>query len=52
MIYIQEDYPKLKIVQLSDVHIDLAYKPGSKTDCGEPLCCRDGTSLYSIIFLV
>ena len=37
--------PVLKVVQLSDVHVDLAYKPGGVKDCGEPLCCREGLLL-------
>ena len=34
--------PTLKVVQLSDVHIDLQYRPGSKKECDEPVCCREG----------
>nr|XP_002130732.2 sphingomyelin phosphodiesterase-like [Ciona intestinalis] len=30
----------LKILHLSDVHIDLQYKVGSNAVCNEPLCCR------------
>lgn len=37
----QEGYPTLKVVQLSDVHIDLQYKPGTSVKCNEPLCCRE-----------
>uniref|UniRef100_H2Y9D1 Sphingomyelin phosphodiesterase n=1 Tax=Ciona savignyi TaxID=51511 RepID=H2Y9D1_CIOSA len=38
---------KLKVLQLSDIHIDLQYKPGSHSNCKEPLCCRsnDGAGL-------
>jgi len=28
------------ILHLTDVHFDTLYAAGSKTDCGEPLCCR------------
>ena len=38
----EEGLQKLRVVQLSDMHIDLAYKPGSVKNCGEPLCCREG----------
>ncbi|XP_062576027.1 sphingomyelin phosphodiesterase-like [Saccostrea cucullata] len=34
--------PKLRILHLSDLHIDPAYEIGSKVKCGEPLCCRQG----------
>lgn len=30
----------LTIVQISDIHFDPEYKPGSLADCEEPLCCR------------
>ncbi|KAK4883571.1 hypothetical protein RN001_006890 [Aquatica leii] len=29
-----------KILQLSDVHYDAFYKPGSNANCGESLCCE------------
>ncbi|XP_019613437.1 PREDICTED: sphingomyelin phosphodiesterase-like [Branchiostoma belcheri] len=32
--------PVSRVLFLSDVHVDLLYKPGANTDCGEPLCCR------------
>lgn len=32
--------PKLRILHLSDIHLDPLYKEGTNTDCGEPLCCR------------
>ncbi|XP_002119636.3 sphingomyelin phosphodiesterase [Ciona intestinalis] len=34
---------ELKVLQISDIHIDLLYKPGSAANCKEPLCCRDNT---------
>ena len=34
--------PTLRVVQISDIHMDLAYKPGAAKQCGEPLCCREG----------
>ena len=36
----QEGAPTLRILQLSDIHLDENYAVGSNTDCGEPLCCR------------
>ena len=38
----EDGLPVLKVVQLSDVHVDLKYKPGGVVNCGEPLCCREG----------
>ncbi|XP_034251962.1 sphingomyelin phosphodiesterase-like isoform X2 [Thrips palmi] len=35
--------PRLKLLQLSDTHVDPHYKEGSLADCELPLCCR-GTS--------
>uniref|UniRef100_H2Y639 Saposin B-type domain-containing protein n=1 Tax=Ciona savignyi TaxID=51511 RepID=H2Y639_CIOSA len=41
----------LKVLHLSDIHMDLKYKVGSNADCTEPLCCRtmDGGDKPSII---
>ncbi|CAF3487160.1 unnamed protein product [Rotaria socialis] len=36
------DSPKLKILHLSDIHVDFSYKPDSQADCTKPLCCREG----------
>lgn len=30
----------IKVLQLSDTHIDPQYEEGGDADCGEPLCCR------------
>ena len=30
----------LRVLQISDLHTDLKYTPGSKVNCNEPLCCR------------
>ncbi|KAK7478652.1 hypothetical protein BaRGS_00030115 [Batillaria attramentaria] len=32
--------PTLRVLHLTDIHLDSSYVPGSKADCGEPLCCR------------
>lgn len=29
-----------EVVQLTDIHFDPYFSPGSRTDCGEPVCCR------------
>lgn len=29
-----------KVLQLTDLHFDPYFVPGSRTDCGEPVCCR------------
>uniref|UniRef100_A0A1I8QE44 Sphingomyelin phosphodiesterase n=1 Tax=Stomoxys calcitrans TaxID=35570 RepID=A0A1I8QE44_STOCA len=34
----------LNIVQLTDIHYDPEYKPGSLADCEDLLCCRDNPS--------
>eukprot|EP01103_Thecamoeba_quadrilineata_P008650 TRINITY_DN1838_c0_g1_i1.p1 TRINITY_DN1838_c0_g1~~TRINITY_DN1838_c0_g1_i1.p1 ORF type:complete len:540 (-),score=70.89 TRINITY_DN1838_c0_g1_i1:79-1698(-) len=28
-------------VQITDMHYDPLYRPGTNVDCGEPLCCRE-----------
>lgn len=38
----QAGSPKLRILHVSDIHIDPGYEVGSKVKCGEPLCCRQG----------
>jgi len=35
------DAPKLRVLHLSDIHIDFEYQPGSIGDCADPLCCRN-----------
>ncbi|RWS17697.1 sphingomyelin phosphodiesterase-like protein 2, partial [Dinothrombium tinctorium] len=34
------NYGVSSFVQLTDIHVDLNYAPGTDSDCGEPLCCR------------
>ncbi|KAI1289740.1 MAM and LDL-receptor class A domain-containing protein 1 [Halotydeus destructor] len=29
-----------KIAQITDIHFDPYFSPGTRTDCGEPVCCR------------
>lgn len=40
MIFTKEDAPKLKVLHLTDVHVDPQYAPGGNADCDEPVCCR------------
>ena len=37
----------LEVTHLSDVHVDLKYRVGSRVDCGEVLCCREDIYLGS-----
>ena len=30
----------LRVLHLADIHLDLFYKEGAPTLCGEPYCCR------------
>ncbi|KAN0022112.1 hypothetical protein ACTFIU_004280 [Dictyostelium citrinum] len=32
--------PTMKILHISDIHVDPVYQTGMNADCGEPLCCR------------
>jgi sphingomyelin phosphodiesterase len=38
------DAKKLRILHLTDIHIDFEYQPGSLADCGQPLCCRNSST--------
>ena len=38
----------LRVLQLSDTHIDLRYAEGGNAACGEPLCCRPPEGLEKI----
>ncbi|CAI4226979.1 unnamed protein product [Auanema sp. JU1783] len=37
---IQPGNPVLKILHLTDIHLDTQYVIGQEADCNEPLCCR------------
>ena len=39
---LQQGIATAKILQLTDVHLDVNYTVGTNADCGLPLCCRDG----------
>ncbi|CAD5229144.1 unnamed protein product [Bursaphelenchus okinawaensis] len=32
--------PTLKVLHITDIHVDLDYAVGTESDCGEPQCCR------------
>lgn len=36
-----ENAPKLRVLHISDTHVDPLYVEGSNAMCGEPLCCRE-----------
>uniref|UniRef100_A0A034VBP4 Sphingomyelin phosphodiesterase n=1 Tax=Bactrocera dorsalis TaxID=27457 RepID=A0A034VBP4_BACDO len=38
----------LKIVQLTDIHYDPEYEPGSLADCPEPMCCQRSSAASTI----
>jgi len=33
------DAPSRKVLQISDIHLDLSYTVGASAECGEPICC-------------
>ena len=37
---LQPDSPELRILHLSDVHMDPDFAEGTVVNCDEPLCCR------------
>lgn len=41
----QPGSPILRILHLTDIHIDTQYLAGASADCGEPLCCRIGDKM-------
>ncbi|VDL86379.1 unnamed protein product [Nippostrongylus brasiliensis] len=32
--------PTLRVLHLTDIHVDMLYTPGLETNCSEPQCCR------------
>ncbi|KAK4887018.1 hypothetical protein RN001_003289 [Aquatica leii] len=47
---LQANRPKLKVLQINDIHLDLEYSEGSNANCNEPLCCRMILNTSSSIF--
>ncbi|EEC06961.1 sphingomyelin phosphodiesterase, putative, partial [Ixodes scapularis] len=37
---LQSGCPTLRVLHLSDTHVDMGYEEGSLANCEEPLCCR------------
>ena len=35
----------MKILHISDIHLDFSYKEGTNSKCDEPLCCREHNGL-------
>lgn len=40
----------VKVLHLTDLHIDLQYKENTSSTCGEPLCCRENNGNVFFIF--
>ncbi|KAK9869167.1 hypothetical protein WA026_002916 [Henosepilachna vigintioctopunctata] len=36
----QQNDRNLRVLQLSDLHLDPLYTPGARSKCGEPICCQ------------
>lgn len=41
--FVYIDSPTMKIIQISDVHLDLSYTIGSNAGCDLPNCCMNVT---------
>lgn len=46
-LFPQANVPTTKVVQFTDIHMDLHYKDGGNSDCGSgiPICCRESDGL-------
>ncbi|KFM77578.1 Sphingomyelin phosphodiesterase, partial [Stegodyphus mimosarum] len=44
----KKNAPILRVLHLSDVHLDPFYKEGSEANCGEPLCCREASGTPAV----
>lgn len=38
----KEGAPTVRVLHISDTHVDFEYREGSEADCNEPLCCHAG----------
>lgn len=38
--YLPDNVQTVKILQLTDIHLDLDYEIGKNTKCGKPMCCQ------------
>ena len=43
------DAPKIKMLQITDIHLDVQYIENGTVFCDEPVCCRTPASSYSRI---
>lgn len=41
-VHVADKLTNLRILQLTDIHYDPEYQPGSNSNCGEQLCCQTG----------
>lgn len=39
--------PPLKVVHISDIHVDLSYETGASFNCTKPICCRPYTPAHA-----
>ncbi|KXJ15601.1 Sphingomyelin phosphodiesterase [Exaiptasia diaphana] len=39
-VIVQAGSPVIRVLHISDIHLDPLYQEGASSDCGEPLCCR------------
>lgn len=46
----KKDAHKLKILHISDTHVDPLYVVGANADCNEPLCCRANDGMTDVSF--
>lgn len=46
----KKNVPKLKVLHISDTHLDPLYVEGANADCNEPLCCRANDGMTNISF--
>ena len=37
---LQPGAPTMRVLHISDIHMDFDYTPGTEAQCGEPVCCR------------
>ena len=51
-LLLQPGSPTLRVLHLTDIHLDTMYSPGSQAVCKEPLCCRasDGKPGTTIVW--
>ena len=45
---IKENGKTLKVLQITDIHLDIEYQEGTSGECKYPICCRNSTNDESI----